>query len=306
LAENRIRCEERAIMDKTVGIIGLGIMGSAIARNLVERGWRVIGFDVDAARRAELALAGVEIADNVRDVARDAPILMTSLPSPAAVEEVARSIASSGQPPRIVVELSTLAIADKLRFESILREAGHSALDCPLSGTGAQAKNRDLVVYASGDSAAIARCAPLFADFARQSADLGRYGNGSRMKFVANHLVAIHNVATAEAMILAQRAGLDPKMVVEMVGPGAGGSRMFQMRAPMMVDGVYEPATMKVSTWKKDMAIIAEFAEDVGCTTPLFTLTQPVYTEAMAMGLGDQDTAAVFEVLKKTIITDPK
>ena len=293
-------------MDKTVGIVGLGIMGSAIARNLVERGWKVIGYDIDAGKRAELAQAGVTIASGVDQVARDAAIVMTSLPTPAAVADVAHGIANSGQPPRIVLELSTLAIADKLRFETILKKAGHIALDCPLSGTGAQAKNRDLIVYASGDSDAITRCAPLFADFARQSADLGRFGNGSRMKFVANHLVAINNVATAEAMILAQRAGLDPQMVVDMVGPGAGGSRMFQMRAPMMVEGKYEPATMKVSTWKKDMAIIAEFADDVGCATPLFTLTQPVYTEAMAMGLGDQDTAAVFEVLKKTIITDRK
>ena len=293
-------------MHKTVGIVGLGIMGSAIARNLVERGWTVIGYDIDAARRAELPFAGVTIAHDAGEVARDAPIIMTSLPSAAAVEDIAHAIARSGQPPRIVAELSTLALADKLRFEAILKQAGHIALDCPLSGTGAQAKNRDLVVYASGDSDAIARCAGLFADFARQSADLGAFGNGSRMKFVANHLVAIHNVATAEAMILAQRAGLDPKMVVDMVGPGAGGSRMFQMRAPMMAEGVYEPATMKVSTWKKDMAIIAEFADDVGCATPLFTLTQPVYAQAMAMGLGDQDTAAVFEVLKRSIIADPK
>jgi putative dehydrogenase len=293
-------------MDKTVGIVGLGIMGGAIARNLIERGWRVIGFDTDAARRAELALAKVVITDDVGQLVRDAPIIMTSLPSPAAAVEVAQAIANSGQPPRIVVELSTLAIADKLRFEAILKPAGHIALDCPLSGTGAQAKNRDLIVYASGDSSAIAQCMSLFSDFAQQSSDLGRFGNGSRMKFVANHLVAIHNVATAEAMILAQRAGLDPKMVVDMVGPGAGGSRMFQMRAPMMVEGVYEPATMKVSTWRKDMAIIADFADDIGCTTPLFSLTQPVYAEAMAMGLGDQDTAAVFEVLKKTILTDPK
>lgn len=293
-------------MDKTVGIVGLGIMGGAIARNLVERGWRVIGFDTDAARCAELALASVTIADNAGEVARGAPVVMTSLPSPAAVEAVARSIAACDAPPRIVIELSTLAIADKLGFEAILKPAGHIALDCPLSGTGAQAQNRDLVVYASGDSAAIARCAGLFADFARQSADLGAYGNGSRMKFIANHLVAIHNVAAAEAMVLAQRAGLDPKLVVEMVGPGAGGSRMFQMRAPMMAEGVYEPATMKVSIWQKDMAIIAAFAADVGCVTPLFTLTQPVYAQAMAMGLGDQDTASVFEVLKKTIVTDPK
>jgi 3-hydroxyisobutyrate dehydrogenase-like beta-hydroxyacid dehydrogenase len=293
-------------MDKTVGIIGLGIMGGAIARNLVERGWDVIGYDTDAARCTELARANVTIANDVAQVARDAPILMTSLPAPAAVEAVAQAIAGSGQSARIVAELSTLTIADKLRFEATLKKSGHIALDCPLSGTGAQARNRDLIVYASGDSATIARCKDLFADFARQSADLGAYGNGSRMKFVANHLVAIHNVATAEAMILAERAGLDPKMVVDMVGPGAGGSRMFQMRAPMMVEGVYEPATMKISTWKKDMAIIAEFADDVGCATPLFTLTQPVYAMAMAMGLGDQDTAAVFEVLKKTIVTEVK
>jgi L-threonate 2-dehydrogenase len=293
-------------MDKTVGIIGLGIMGGAIARNLVERGWRVIGFDIDPAKNTELSQANIAIAADIAALTRDAPVIMTSLPTPAAVHKVAQEIASSGQKPRIVVELSTLSLADKLRFEAILQPAGHTALDCPLSGTGAQAKLRDLVVYASGDSNAIEQCMTLFADFAKQSADLGRYGNGSRMKFVANHLVAINNVAAAEAMLLAERAGLDPKMVVEMVGPGAGGSRMFQMRAPMMVERVYEPATMKVSTWKKDMAIIAEFADDVGCDTPLFTLTQPVYTEAMAMGLADQDTAAVFEVLKKSIVKTPK
>ena len=293
-------------MDKIVGIVGLGIMGGAIARNLIDRGWRVVGFDVDPTRCTELAQADVVIASDVAQLTREAPVIMTSLPSPAAVEEVAHAIADCGQLSRIVIELSTLSLVDKLRFEAILRKAGHIALDCPLSGTGAQAKVRDLVVYASGESEAIARCMGLFADFAKQSADLGLYGNGSRMKFVANHLVAINNVAAAEAMLLAERAGLDPKMVVDMVGPGAGGSRMFQMRAPMMVEGVYEPATMKVSTWKKDMAIIAEFADDVGCATPLFTLTQPVYAEAMAMGLGDQDTASVFEVLKKTIVKAPK
>jgi L-threonate 2-dehydrogenase len=290
-------------MGKTVGMIGLGIMGGAISRNLVERGWRVIGYDTDAARCAELAIDNVQIAGDVAQVVQGAPIIMTSLPSAAAVEAVAQGIADSNQPSRIVIELSTLSITDKLRFEAILRKAGHIALDCPLSGTGAQAKVRDLIVYASGDNQAIAQCRSLFADFAKQNADLGRFGNGSRMKFIANHLVAIHNVATAEAMLLAERAGLDPKMVIEMVGPGAGGSRMFQMRAPMMANGVYEPATMKVSIWRKDMAVIAEFADEVGCATPLFTLTQPVYAEAMAMGLGDQDTASVFEVLKKRIAT---
>ncbi len=284
--------------DKTVGMVGLGIMGGAIARNLAERGWTVIGFDVDAAKSAALATDGIHNAGSVGDVARAAKFVLTSLPSADAAATVASEIAASGTTQRIVLELSTLALADKLRFKDTLEAAGHIALDCPLSGTGAQAQVRDLVVYASGDSAAIARAAPLFADFARQSADLGAYGNGSRMKFIANHLVAIHNVAAAEAMVLAERAGLDPAQVVEMIGPGAGGSRMFQMRAPMMAARNYQPATMRVSTWKKDMAIIAAFAESLGCETPLFTLTQPVYAQALAMGLGDNDTAAVFEVLK--------
>src|SRR5258708_30192686 len=124
----------------------------------------------------------VTIVDNVSQVTSDAQVIMTSITSPAAVADVAHEIANSGQSPRIVIELSTLSIADKLRFESILKKAGHIALDCPLSGTGAQAKVRDLVVYASGDSHAIARCAGLFSDFAKQSADLGAFGNGSRMR----------------------------------------------------------------------------------------------------------------------------
>lgn len=285
--------------DKIAGIVGLGIMGGAIAKNLAARDWTVIGFDVDAAKGAALARDNIRIAQSVAEVARDAAIILTSLPSPAAAEAVARDIATSGAAQRIVLELSTLTLADKLRFKTILDAAGHIALDCPLSGTGAQAEQRDLVVYASGDSTAIARCMPLFADFAKQSADLGVYGNGSRMKFIANHLVAIHNVASAEAMVLAERAGLDLQQVIEMVGPGAGGSRMFQMRAPMMAARSYQPATMRVSTWKKDMAIIADFADNLGCDTPLFTLTQPVYSQAMAMGLGDSDTASVFEVLKE-------
>lgn len=293
-------------MDKTVGIIGLGIMGGAIACNLVERGWHVVGFDANSARNAELAQAKVEIAADVTTLARGVPVIMTSLPNPAAAKQVAEQLAGAGLSPKTIIELSTLSLADKLEFESILQKAGHTVLDCPLSGTGAQAKVRDLVVYASGDSHAISRCKELFADFAKQSADLGRYGNGSRMKFVNNHLVAIHNVASAEAMLLAERAGLDPQMVIDMVSPGSGGSRMFQMRAPMMAKRTYEPATMTVSTWKKDMAIIAEFAEDVGCETPIFTLTQPVYTEAMAMGLGGQDTASVVEVLRKHILREPK
>ncbi len=286
-------------MDRTVGIVGLGIMGGAMARNLMERGWSVIGFDTDAEKVGALAGPRFTAAANAAGVAAAAPILITSLPSAKAAAAVAAEIAGSGAPSRIVCETSTLSLADKERIGAVLTAGGHVALDCPLSGTGSQAAVRDLIVYASGPSDAIARCGPVFKDISRQHADVGAYGNGSKLKFIANHLVAINNVATAEAMVLAQKAGLDLQMVLDLVGPGAGGSRIFQVRGPLMAANDYAPPTMRISTWQKDMQIIAEFANDLGCPTPLFDRSAPVYDEALKMGLGDLDTAAVCKVFER-------
>ncbi len=282
-----------------VGVVGLGIMGGAIARNLAAAGWRVTGYDVDAARREALTKAGGEIASGAAAIARDNPIILTSLPHPDALAATADEIIASGAPKRIVAELSTFAIQDKEKAEKRLRQAGHVLLDCPLSGTGAQAKTGDFVVYASGEPASIAALMPLFRDFAREAQDLGAFGNGMRMKFVANLLVAIHNVASAEAFVLGIKAGLDPKKIFELVKSGAGNSRVFELRGPMMVEDRYDDATMKISVWQKDMAIIREFATSLKSPTPLFDATVPVYDAAMADGLGAQDTAAVCAVLER-------
>jgi putative dehydrogenase len=289
---------EGVAMAGTVGIIGLGIMGGAISKNLIERGWRVFGTDIDASRQAALTALGGTACPDTATVCANAPVILTSLPSPYALAAVAAAIAATSVP-RIVVETSTMALPDKLAALEVLSAAGHTALDCTLSGTGAQAVNRDLVIYASGDRAAIAAQMPLFGDFARAAHDIGAYGNGTRMKFVANLLVAIHNVAAAEAMVLANAAGLDPDLVVQLAGAGAGASRMFDMRAPMMAARIYTPATMRVSTWQKDMDIIGAFARELGVTLPLFEASAPIYTTALEAGLGDQDTAAVFAVLDK-------
>jgi 3-hydroxyisobutyrate dehydrogenase-like beta-hydroxyacid dehydrogenase len=223
---------------------------------------------------------------------------LLSLPSPAASLATAQAIAGSGVERRIVVEASTLALKDKLAVESVLRAAGHVALDCPISGTGAQAVTKDLVIYASGDAQGIAALAPLFAGYARAVHDVGAYGNGSRMKFVANLLVAIHNVASAEAMVLGVKAGLDPRQIVDLVTAGAGTSRVFELRAPMMAEHRYRPATMKVEIWQKDMSIISQYASELGVPTPLLSATMPIYAAAMANGHAADDTAAVCAVLE--------
>ena len=283
----------------TVGIVGLGIMGGAFARNLVAGGWRVVGYDIDPKARRALARAGVEIAKNVEDLALRTRTIITSLPNSSALAATIAAIVATQVQPRVVVEMSTLALNEKLAALRTLEKGGHVILDCPVSGTGAQAKTKDIVVYASGDTKAIRRLRPLFAGFSRAMHDLGAFGNGSRMKYVANLLVAINNVAAAEAMVLGIKSGLDAKTIFDMVTAGAGNSRVFELRAPMMVNGRYDEATMKVALWQKDMAVIAEFAQALGCPTPLFSATRPLYDAAMSTGHAEHDTAAVCAVLEQ-------
>jgi 3-hydroxyisobutyrate dehydrogenase-like beta-hydroxyacid dehydrogenase len=213
-------------MKGTVGVIGLGIMGGAIARNLAAAGWRVVGYDTTAEARAKAAAARLRAM---------APPMM----------------------PR------------------------------PMTPT---------VPF-------IGFLLPVMRDFAREAHDVGVFGNGSRMKFVANLLVAIHNVAAAEAMVLGMMAGLDPQQLVALAGAGAGASRMFALRAPMMAANSYDKPTMKMSVWQKDMAVIGAFAADLGSPTPLLATTAPLYAAAMEQGYGEADTAAVCAVLE-TMIAD--
>ncbi len=283
-----------------VGIIGLGIMGSAIGANLAKTG-PVLGYDVDLARARSMAGANFVLADLPADVARHADIVLTSLPSSAALDAVIGGpdgLIASGRKNLIVAELSTLAIEDKERARAALAAAGSTLLDCPLSGTGAQAQTGDLVVYASGEEASHRKCAPIFSRFARATHHVGAFGNGMKMKLVANLLVAIHNVAAAEAIVLAVKSGLDAATAYRVISAGAGASRMLDLRGPLMVEGRYEPPTMKVDVWQKDMALIGEFAAEVAAPTPLFAATVPLYAAAMDQGFASLDTASVCAVLE--------
>ena len=283
---------------RSVGVIGLGIMGSAMAANLSRAKYRVIGYDVLEARRRALRRAGGQTANDCGDVARQAGVVICSLPSSEAMRQVAGELAAAGRPKLVVIETSTLPIAVKEAARQTLAAGGATLLDCPLSGTGSQARVKDLVVLASGDRRAYRTVAPVLDAFARARFHVGDFGAGSKMKFVANLLVAIHNVAAAEALVLAMKAGLDPATAYEVLSAGAGSSRMFQVRGPMMVKGDYSRALMKLGVWQKDMAVIGEFARAVGAPTPLFAATAPIYTAATEAG-GDEDTAAVCRVLEE-------
>ena len=273
-------------------------MGSAMSAHLLKAGYAVLGYDVAAAARTAHRRAGGTVAADAAHVARSADTIITSLPSAQALLDTAAALTATAGRRHVVIETSTLPIAVKDAARLRLARRGGLLLDCPLSGTAAQARNKDLVVYASGPRAACRRIAPILDGFSRAHHYVGAFGAGSKMKFVANLLVAIHNVAAAEAFVLGMQAGLDPALILKVIGDGAGTSRMFQVRGPMMVAGDYGAATMKVDVFQKDMTIIGDFAREIASPTPLFAASAPIYTAAMAMGLGKDDTAAVCAVLE--------
>jgi 3-hydroxyisobutyrate dehydrogenase-like beta-hydroxyacid dehydrogenase len=283
----------------TAAVIGIGIMGSAIARNLMAGGFAVGGFDTDPARLSELRAMGGVPAASVAEAVRGADIVLTSLPNVAALEATVASLAAAPLPGVVVVELSTFPLQAKQEAHDRLREVGMTLLDCPLSGTGAQARTGDLALFGSGDEVAFARCHDFFAAFTRVSHYLGAFGNGSRMKFVANLLVAVHNAAAAEAIVLGAKAGLDPERIIDVISSGAGTSRIFELRGPMMASGVYAPPTATMHVLQKDSATIAEFARSLGVDTPMLNAAAPLYDEAEAQGHGEEDVAAVHAVLAR-------
>lgn len=296
-----------------VGMIGLGIMGSAMSVNLQEAGFSVMGSDPRAGQRRLLKAKLTAVTPRNADLLGHSLLLITSLPSAKALFDVTEELTSavlsgkqSKKADRIVVaETSTLTLEDKEEARRRFAEAGIEMLDCPLSGTGAQAIHRDLTVFASGSASAIKTFMPVFKGFSKTQFNVGEFGNGIKTKWVANLLVAIHNISTAEALLFARKLGLDMSSIVDVLADGAGSSRMLQIRGPMMVQRNWRPATMRVGTWKKDMTIIQSAIQALDVPAPLFQAGLPIYAAAMSLGMEEDDTAAVFEVLQTMSGTKP-
>jgi len=285
-----------------VGIVGLGIMGGSFASNILSEGFSVYGHDIDADNLEKLNQLGGIPATSACDVANLCDVIITSLPTVDSFHEVmagTHGIGASKKQDLIVIECSTLSIEDKTLAHDRLAQAGITLLDCPVSGTGAQAATKDLSIYVSGNETASKKCQSVLNAMARKTFYVGDFGNGSKMKFVANVLVHIHNIASAEAMVLAMKAGLDPATTFDVIKAGAGNSRIYELRAPMMVKDDYSNATMKMDVWQKDIQVIREFAMQLDCPVPLFTAGTQIYEEAMQQGMQKLDTASVCRVLER-------
>lgn len=288
--------------ESNVGVIGLGIMGSVMAQELIKNGYRVTGYDIDTAARRRLKKMGGWPLGSATDVAATADILIVSLSTSAAlgitVEKIAAAVRPADAKRQVVIETSTLPIDDKQRALKTLKRSGITVLDCPISGTAERMKQRAWTIFCSGSKAMYKRVQPVLKVFTDNVPHVGAFGNGTKMKFAANHLVAIYNVACAESVTLARKLGLDPQDVLNLFGSSPViGTGVMRLRMPFMIKREYLPATMKVEVWQKDMQVIGDMAKSVNCPTPLFSACVPIYSAAMAQGLVLHDTASVSEVL---------
>jgi L-threonate 2-dehydrogenase len=286
----------------TVGVIGLGNMGLPMAGHLLTAGFGVQGYDVRPEAAAALAEAGGVPAASPAEAAAGTQTVITSLPSVAALRAVVsgeQGLASATPDGLILIETSTLPIAAKAEAARALGRAGAVVLDCPLSGTAGQMRAADIAVYASGDPAAIKRSHDVLAAFSRVQHEVGEFGNGMRMKLIANHLVAVHHTAAAEALLLAGRAGLDPALALRALSDGAGSSRMLEIRGPMMIEGDFSRANIALEVFQKDIDLIGDLARTVRCPLPLFSAAAQLHLAAMAQGRLDEDPACVFAVLEQ-------
>ncbi|MEK7876518.1 MAG: NAD(P)-dependent oxidoreductase [Pseudomonadota bacterium] len=286
-----------------IGIIGLGAMGSAMARRLLQSGYAVTGVDVRAACIAELESLGGRGATTAREVASASDVVIISLNNVDAFRETTtgpEGLVHGVSRHAVVVDTCTLAIADKAHAAERLLARGVRFLDCTVSGNRNSILDGTLTLYASGDEAAYRRVEPVLAAISGSHTFLGAFGNASKLKFILNHLVTIHNAATAEAMALADRAGLDLGHVHALVTQSFAGSVVFRARGKMMLDGDYVSSRGTYGVARKDSRLIADFARDVLVPTPMFQAAVQMHIAGMAAGYTENDTASLFEVYKRS------
>ena len=282
-----------------IGLIGLGAMGGAYAKHLLKNNFKCFGIDLDKNNILKfIQLGGQEITYD--ELFNKVEIVLTSLPSLNAYKDVLNNLKRLGEnnPKKIILDMNTISIDDKKMFKNEIIGLNIDMLDSPVSGTGAQAWEADLTVFASGSKELIDKCMNIFKAFSKEVINVGSFGNGMKFKILANLLVTIHNTAAAEALRLGELAGLDQDMIYKVLGNSAATSVMLQKRMPLMINKNYEPPTASYNIFLKDVDIIRNFIKNNKVTLPTFEGSAKIYDKAEKTLSKNWDTASVYEVLK--------
>ncbi len=282
-----------------IGLIGLGAMGGAYAKHLLKNNFKCFGIDLDKNNILKfIQLGGQEIT--YYELFNKVEIVLTSLPSLNAYKDVLNNLKRLGKnnSKKIILDMNTISIDDKNMFKNEIIGLNIDMLDSPVSGTGAQAWEADLTVFASGTKELIDKCMKIFKAFSKEVINVGSFGNGMKFKILANLLVTIHNTAAAEALRLGELAGLDQDMIFKVLSNSAATSVMLQKRMPLMINKNYEPPTASYNIFLKDVDIIRNFIKDNNVTLPTFEGSAKIYDKAEKTLSKNWDTASVYEVLK--------
>jgi L-threonate 2-dehydrogenase len=283
----------------TVGIVGLGLLGGAIASRFRAAGHAVVGYDVVPERLAALAALGGTAANSPAAVAREAGAICTVLPSLAAVEEVIlgpAGLITVARPDQPVIQMSTISPALTEKCAAALAARGLAFIDCPVSGTSGMVARGDGILFVGGDHALYERWRPVLEAIVPRTVHIGRPGQAMALKLIANLLVGVHSAAAAEALTMARRADLDLNLVLDVLGKSAASSRLLEVRGPMMVRDEF-PAQMKLDLFMKDLHLIQEAARVLGAPVPLTDVAERLYAAAMEAGHAAEDLAVVVRSL---------
>ncbi len=277
----------------TMGMVGLGLLGHALASRLRAAGHAVIGYDVAPERRDALVALGGIVAADAGDVAKRSEAVCTVLPSLAAVEEVITALDGA----RVIIQMSTISPGLTERLARLAAGRGQAFLDCPVSGTAGMVARGDGIIFVGGERDLYDRWRPVLEAMLPRAVHVGRAGQAMTLKLVANLLVGVHSAAAAEALAMARRAGLDMDVAFDVLASGAGSSRMLEVRGPMMLRDDF-PAQMKLDLFMKDLHLIQDAAREVGASTPLTDVAERLYAAVQDSGHGGEDLAAVVKALE--------
>jgi 3-hydroxyisobutyrate dehydrogenase-like beta-hydroxyacid dehydrogenase len=274
-----------------VGVIGLGLMGGALAARFRAGGLRVVGYDLSADCRRSLAGIGGEPARSAVDVFAGARTVVLSLPTSDVVREVLSEVGDALRG-ATVIDTTT---GDPAVMEAIgrgLYAAGCDYLDATITGSSAQARAGEVVVTAGGPAEVFARAESIFRLFAARWFHVGPWGSGARVKLVVNLVLGLNRAALAEGLAFAKRSGLDPDAVLEVLRSGAAYSRVMDVKGRKMIDGDFAPEA-RLSQHHKDVRLIIEAGGRCGARLPLTVTHEQLLAELAARGLGDRDNSVV-------------
>jgi 2-hydroxy-3-oxopropionate reductase len=285
---------------RRIGIIGVGLLGSAVASRLLDGGFEVAGYDTRPDQVKALQAKGLRAASSLAEAAADTDAVFTILPSLESVEATvigAGGLIETAPPNCTLVQMSTISPELTRRLGQAAAVKGLVFLDAPMSGTSAMVKRGDCAVFIAGDRMRANACRSIFDAIAKKTVFVGEIGMAALAKLATNLLVGLNTAALAEAFALAAKGGLAPTTLLEILKGSAADSKMLEIRGPLMASHRFDPQ-MKIDLFLKDFKLMLEEGRRLGVPLPLTSVTQQLVTATAAAGRGEEDLAAIFTTLE--------